>query len=117
MIYDVIVKTEPESEYIRLSYEDVLKVMIDSLLSRDTAPMTIRRRCCGSVHEQTMSAETCERIRSIAGITPACGDNADDMKGIRSKLDAAVNNWYLRGVISVSEEKLTVTSEQCPADP
>ncbi|MCL1979185.1 MAG: hypothetical protein FWG60_03405 [Methanomassiliicoccaceae archaeon] len=99
MLYGVIVGTGSDAvEYMNLSYEDVLNKIIDRLLSDEQLPLTIWRRCCSSVHEHTISVETCNEIRALAGVNDADGDAAQ----IRAKLDAAVNNWYLRGKISLS---------------
>ncbi|MDR3075141.1 MAG: hypothetical protein LBU30_03770 [Candidatus Methanoplasma sp.] len=118
MIYDVIVKTEPEeSEYTRLSYEDMLRVMIDGLLSENRVPMTIRRRCCGSVHEQTMSVEIRDSIRRVAGVNDGFRIDEKSTADMRSRLDAAINNWYIRGEISISDDKLIRSSDTLPADP
>jgi len=114
MIYELIVRTEPErSEYLSLAYDDVLNLMIDRLLSEKQFPLTIRRRCCSSVHEQTMTVETCNKVREIAGADKLSkgGDGGPD---IRMKLDIAVNNWYLRGMISLSDEDLIKPFDSCP---
>jgi len=108
MIYEVIVRTEPEAtEYLSLSYEDVLNIMIDSLLSKKQMPLTIRRRCCSSVHEQTMTIETCNKIRELTGVDGTSGGD------VRAKLDVAVNNWYLRGRISLSDDDLIKPFDCC----
>ncbi|MCL2032103.1 MAG: hypothetical protein FWG96_02360 [Methanomassiliicoccaceae archaeon] len=107
MIYDVIVRTEPEeSLHADLSYEDVLTIFIDRLLSDEQLPLTIRRRCCSSVHEHTMSVETCNEIRELAGVMGRSENKKEDPADIRTKLDIAVNNWYLRGKISLSDENI-----------
>jgi len=116
LIYEVVVGTEPEeSVYVNLSYEDVLRIFIDRLISEEQAPLTVRRRCCSSVHKQTMSVETCEAIRELAGITGEKeGKRNEDPADIRKKLDAAVNNWYLRGKVSLSDEGLVRPVDDCP---
>ena len=108
LIYEVIVKRETEqSRYADLSYEDALRIMIEHLLSDEQAPIAIRRRCCSSVHEQTMSVDICNTIRKLAGTAEGTGDD------VRIRLDNAVNNWYLRGKISLSDEDLTVPFDCC----
>ena len=116
MIYEVIVRTEPEeTAYLFLSYEDVLNIFIDRLLSDEQYPLTIRRRCCGSVNEHTMPVETCCRIRELAGVA---GENAaKDIKKLRIDLDTAVNNWYIKGEISVSDLGLIKPFDSCGTDP
>jgi hypothetical protein len=115
LIYGVIAGVEPEApEYMGLSYEGFLDVMIERLLSDEQIPLTIWRRCCGSVHRHTMSVETCNKIREIAGV-PAerkDGDDRDPALIIRD-LDIAVNNWYLRGEISLSDERIIKPSDNC----
>ncbi|MDR1691044.1 MAG: hypothetical protein LBR42_04275 [Candidatus Methanoplasma sp.] len=116
LIYEVIARTEPEeTAYENLSYEDVLSVMIDNLLLETQVPLTIRRRCCSSVKEHTMSVETCHRIRELAGAAVPQKDGAD-LRPIRVKLDIAINNWYIKGEISLSEERIIKPSEYCYAN-
>ena len=113
LIYEVIAGTGTDAEeYIHLSYEDVLNIMIKKLLSDEQLPLTVRRRCCSSVHEQTMSEDTCSKIRKLAGVAEKNGDLAQ----IRADLDIAVNNWYLRGKISLSKEDLVRPSDGCWID-
>lgn len=104
----MIAGTEPEAEeYVDLSYEGVLKVMTDRLLSDEQLPLTVRRICCSSVHMKTMPTETCEEIRELAGVTGRSENREDkDTAIIRKKLDIAINNWYLRGRISISDEDI-----------
>ena len=109
LIYEVIVGTGTETkEYINLSYEGVLNVMIDHLLSGEQAPISIRRRCCSSIHKQTMTIETCNKIRELVG-----SSKENDQNDIRKKMDVAINNWYLRGKLSLSEEDIIGPSDVC----
>jgi hypothetical protein len=113
LIYGVIVRTEPEAtEHMCISYEDVLRIMIDRLLSDEQLPLTIWRRCCSSVHEHTMSVETCNAIRDLAGVN----EEGENTASVRKKLDTAVNNWYLRGEISLSDENLVKPFDACGSE-
>ena len=38
----------------------------------------------------------------------------EDPADIRKKLDVAVNNWYLRGKVSLSDEGLVRPVDDCP---
>jgi hypothetical protein len=118
LIYEVIVRTEPEeSVYLSLSYEDVLTIFVDRLLSDEQLPLTIRRRCCSSVKEHTMSVETCDLIRKLAGVTEGTeNEKSSERAELRTKLDIAVNNWYLKGKISLSEEGIFKPSDVCKMD-
>jgi len=99
----VIVRTEPElTEYTNLSYKGVLGIAIGHLLSGEQFPLVIRRRCCNIVRERTMSVETCNEIRAIAGADKE--DEKSNSREIETNLDIAFNNWYLRGRISLIEK-------------
>ena len=114
LIYGLIAGTEPETaEYMGLSYEGLLEAVIERLLSNEQQPLIFWRRCCGSVHRQTMSVETCNRIREIAGVSGKEKNKNDDPVRIRMNLDNAVNNWYLKGEISVSDENIIKPSDSC----
>ncbi|MCL1811291.1 MAG: hypothetical protein FWG41_03615 [Methanomassiliicoccaceae archaeon] len=116
LIYGVIVGTKPEAtEYMNLSYEDVLNILIGKLLSDEGLPLTVWRRCCSSVHEHTMSVEICGEIRELVGLGGG-SEKGGDISQIRKKLDIAVNNWYLRGKISLSEEDVIGPSDHCGVD-
>jgi hypothetical protein len=103
-LYGIIIGTGQEaSEDLCLSYEGLLERAIDHLLSDEQVPLTFWRRCCSSVHRHTMSVEECNQIRTLAG-------GGSD---VRMKLDTAVNNWYLKGEISLSSEGLVPPPEHC----
>jgi len=109
MIYGLIVGTRPDSkEYMNLSYEDLLRAAIDHLLSNEQQPLTFWRRCCSSVHTQTMSVETCNEIRRITGVS-----ENKNRERVERDLDNAINNWYLKGKISLSEDDLIRPEEDC----
>jgi hypothetical protein len=116
LLYGVVVRTEPEvTEYPYLSYEDVLRIFVDRLLSDEQVPMTIRRRCCSSLNEQTMSVKICGQIRELAGVTNGPRKDGEE-EMLRAKLDIAVNNWYIKGEISLSEEGLVKPFDSCGTD-
>lgn len=99
MLYEVVIekRTSPVV-YETLSYEDVINHAIDHLISNDSSDFTIRRRCCSSMKETTMDATTANSIRKMITDDGDCSE-----KEKRRKMDIAVNNWYLRGKISLSD--------------
>jgi len=112
LLYGIIIKTEPEaSERLNLSYEDLIKAVIDHLMSNEQMPLILWRRCCSSVHMQTMTVETCNKIRKLAGVAERSGNDSDEK--IRKLLDNAVNNWYLKGKFSLSDEGIIKPSDSC----
>lgn len=99
MIYEVISDrgSELQRVYENLSYDGVVSRLIDHLMSDDVGSITVARRCCSSMSHKTMDEETANSIRDLV-------KNENDPKIKRRKLDVAVNNWYLRGKISLSDE-------------
>jgi len=63
---------------------------------------------------QTMSVETCNKIRKLAGVPERSGNASDEH--IRKLLDNAVNNWYLKGKFSLSDEGIIRPSDSCQKD-
>ena len=61
---------------------------------------------------QTMSVDICNEIRKLAGVSS--GNRNDE--GIRMLLDNAVNNWYIKGKISLSDEDLIKPTDYCRMD-
>lgn len=104
MIYGVTVQNATGSQdHESLSYEDVLRIVIDGILTEDPISITIRRRCCSSLSGITMYKETIENIRRVAGVNSTSNVNDEEL---RRKLDVTINNWYLRGKPSLSEDCL-----------
>ena len=115
LIFEVIVRTEPEAlGFIELSYEDVLRIVIDQLLSDEQLPLTIRKRSCSSLQEHTISVETCHMIRELVGVKEFRENHEEEsLQCYRKKLDTAVNNWYLRGRLSLSDDELVKPVGSC----
>lgn len=112
MIYEIEIEEAPDNIiYENLEYIGVLNIVIKHLLSDKRSPLVIRRRCCSSVSEMVLSNDAADALR---GLVSNYGDDIDEK--IR-KLDIAVNNWYIRGVISATkDETLGPKENNCEMD-
>ncbi len=101
MIYEVIVSyPNKERVYESLQYEGVLESIIHELMSDDPSNINIKRRCCGSVSDFVINSDTIKELKEYANVD----DPVTDKDTVRKRLDTAIDNWYIRGKISPSDE-------------
>jgi hypothetical protein len=76
-----------------LSYETFIEVICDDILSDKFEITVIKRRCCGSVCERILTLSDAEAILDLSKT-----EQGEDPKNV---LKRVVNNWYMKGKISV----------------